>query len=87
MNVAGYPIGIDSHLQDINNLVGVKIEGLKSTLEDPVTEELIQQPRLGIEETRIWMHDMIEEMGEEPHSYRMVSVCVNVCVFSARYIC
>ncbi|KAK9942194.1 hypothetical protein M0R45_007873 [Rubus argutus] len=33
----------------------------------------MQKPLLYIEETRIWMHDMIDEMGEEPRRYRMAT--------------
>ncbi|XP_062020808.1 disease resistance protein Roq1-like [Rosa rugosa] len=43
-------------------------------IEDPVFEELLKKPVLNIEETRIWMPDMMKAvMGEEPHNYRMAT--------------
>ncbi|KAM5549194.1 hypothetical protein ABKV19_000569 [Rosa sericea] len=63
-------------LDSYKRVPSIKIEDLRITynaLEDPVIEELLQKPLLNIEETRIWMHDMIEEMGEEPHNYRMAT--------------
>ncbi|KAM5549192.1 disease resistance protein RPV1 [Rosa sericea] len=56
-------------LDSYKRVPSIKIKDLRIThnaLEDPVIEELMQKPLLNIEETRIWMHDMIEEMGEEP---------------------
>ncbi|XP_062020809.1 disease resistance protein Roq1-like [Rosa rugosa] len=41
-------------------------------IEDPMFEELLQKPVLNIEETRIWMPDLMKKvMDEEPHNYRM----------------
>lgn len=74
-------------LDSYKRVPSVKIEDLSRityhALEDPLIEELMQKPLVNIEETRIWMHDMIDETGKEPRSYRMVSVCtvyVRVCV-------
>ncbi|KAK9942168.1 hypothetical protein M0R45_007849 [Rubus argutus] len=64
-------------LDSYKRVPSVKIEDLSrityDTLEDPVIEELIQKPLVNIEETRVWMHDMIEEMGEAPPYCQMAT--------------